>query len=138
MTFLLRSHPLFAFVERTFVLGAVVLFSVIARSALPLIGIFCYYPFRKPIESMHFKTYKSSPLLKFQKRVRFNKKVSQYGKRTFNPNIKIKASHIKTMRVHFLPSVNANTIRRLEELTIEAINTMEFRRETHDSHLSLG
>lgn len=57
---------------------------------------------------MHFRTYKSSPLIKFQKKVRFNKKISQYGKKTFNASIKLSALHVRTMRLHVLPSVKAN------------------------------
>lgn len=87
---------------------------------------------------MHYRSYKSSPIIKFQKRVRFNKKISQYGKRAFNGNIKVHTHHIKAMRLHVLPSINANSILLMEKLTVENINTIIFKRESHDSHLGLG
>ena len=77
---------------------------------------------------MHFRSYKSSPIIKFQKKVRFNKKISHYGKRAFNPNIKIKSTHIKTMRLHVLPSIKATEILQMVELSVENINNMEFKR----------
>ena len=86
---------------------------------------------------MTFRSYRSSPLLKFQKRVRFNKTVQRYTRKTFSPSIQINPFLIKTMTLHVLPSEQITQILQMAHLTLGDIITMEFNQEQHQSHLSL-